>query len=532
MQPPASSRANTESSFGFILVVALASILGGTFAANADTFTLDPFSPTLPLIPAAGPGDLLFDVGGPPLPGAPPPPLIGTPLPALGLIPGDVVDAISDGMDPVAGMHADYFSVTRGSVGVPGTGVDMESTILDTPPGATPGHAGDVFLSGGGLPLGANLLAPSGFGWTMGTATGDEFNTGLFAPTFPPAAGDEVNAYDLALMPPGTAVLFSLAPGSPSLGLLFAGPADILGVGGVFGPVPVIVLPAGPGLGLPAGADIDALAVAFFIPPGPVPGAIEYSLTAATAPLVPAALGSGATILGLAPGPVPITAHAPPALGLLPTDDLDALDVDIPSIPSCWDGIDNDSDALIDTFDPDCTSPLDPLEGPDRDGDNISNALDADDDGDGVLTLGSAECTLLGWAGTTAAGCCTGPGLGACATDNCAWTANPAQTDIGGVGAAPSDGIGDACQCGDTNDSGTVTATDATVLRRAIAGLGPYFSVASGLGGGGPGLDKCNVGSTPSPGVAGCTASDATVISRALASLPPGIAQSCDAAQP
>ena len=119
--------------------------------------------------------------------------------------------------------------------------------------------------------------------------------------------------------------------------------------------------------------------------------------------------------------------------------------------------------------------------------------------------------------------CCTGNGAG----PTCG------QADSGGIGLASlSDGIGDACQCGDTNNSGIVTATDATVLNRAILGLSPYFSVASGLGGGGPGLRKCNVAATVTPGVAGCTATDATVVSRATVSLPPGIQQGCDAANP
>jgi hypothetical protein len=112
--------------------------------------------------------------------------------------------------------------------------------------------------------------------------------------------------------------------------------------------------------------------------------------------------------------------------------------------------------------------------------------------------------------------------------DNCKYEPNPTQSDVGGLGAAPPDGIGDACQCGDTNNSGTVTATDATVLKRALLGLSPYFSVAAM----GPGLAKCNVAATVTPGVAGCTSTDATVISRALLSLSPGINQGCDAAQP
>ena len=111
--------------------------------------------------------------------------------------------------------------------------------------------------------------------------------------------------------------------------------------------------------------------------------------------------------------------------------------------------------------------------------------------------------------------------------DNCPYEPNPAQADSGGINTAVPDGIGDACQCGDTNNDGKVTSTDSTVLKRAILGLSPYFSVAAL-----PGLNKCNVGTTVVPGVAGCTTSDATVISRAILSLSPGIAQTCDAAAP
>ena len=119
-----------------------------------------------------------------------------------------------------------------------------------------------------------------------------------------------------------------------------------------------------------------------------------------------------------------------------------------------------------------------------------------------------------------------GDGVGD-ACDNCRYEPNVAQTDSGGLNTAVPDGIGDACQCGDTNNDGKVTSTDVTVLKRAILGLSPYFSVAAM-----PGLNKCNVGTTVVPGVAGCTNSDATVISRALLSLSPGIAQDCDAATP
>ena len=154
----------------------------------------------------------------------------------------------------------------------------------------------------------------------------------------------------------------------------------------------------------------------------------------------------------------------------------------------CNDGIDNDGDGKIDfPADPDCTSPLDATEYADSDGDLVPDSL-----------------------------------------DNCPYEPNPTQTDSGGINTAVPDGIGDACQCGDTNNDGKVTSTDSTVLKRALLGLSPYFSIAAML----PGLNKCNVGTTVVPGVAGCTTSDATVISRALLGLTPGIAQNCDAAAP
>ena len=135
------------------------------------------------------------------------------------------------------------------------------------------------------------------------------------------------------------------------------------------------------------------------------------------------------------------------------------------------------------------------------------------DDGDGNGTVGDNPCT-----GGVTANC----------DDNCRYELNTNQSDVSG------DGIGDACQCGDTNNSGFVTASDSTVLFRALAGLSPYFSVASGLGGGGPGLAKCNVAATPTAGVAGCTSTDAIVIQKALSSPSwlPGIKQGCDAANP
>ena len=64
----------------------------GIALATSPSFTLAPGSPTLPLIPAM-PADVLAPAV-PPMPGPMPPPVIGIPAVALGLLPGDVVTGI------------------------------------------------------------------------------------------------------------------------------------------------------------------------------------------------------------------------------------------------------------------------------------------------------------------------------------------------------------------------------------------------------------------------------------------------------
>jgi hypothetical protein len=279
--------------------------------AWADSFTLLPAgSPSLGATPATT-SDILYDTPGPLLRS------VGIPFAALGLGPLDVVDAISDGLDPVnVPGHTHYFSVTPGSAGAPGSGVAAE-VAGDTPPGVSPGHASDIFLAGGGIPVGTNILAPAGLGWTLGTTTGDEANVGLVNPI------DNVNSYDLATIPPPTPlapIYFSLAAGSPSLGVF--SPADIFvstGAGAF-----AVFIPSG-ALVIPPIADIDALAL-LVIPGGGY--AIEYSLTTGTAGLIGT---SGAAILG-GSSPIfgPFVLHTPASIGLLVTDDLDALDVAVP----------------------------------------------------------------------------------------------------------------------------------------------------------------------------------------------------------
>ena len=99
-------------------------------------------------------------------------------------------------------------------------------------------------------------------------------------------------------------------------------------------------------------------------------------------------------------------------------------------------------------------------------------------------------------------------------TDNCPFVSNPDQQDSGGVDTTEPDGIGDACQCGDVNNSGIVDNTDAVLIKRYVLGLPP-----------GVDLDKCNINTGNT-----CDNTDAVLIQRAVLGLPPGIVQSCPAA--
>jgi len=105
--------------------------------------------------------------------------------------------------------------------------------------------------------------------------------------------------------------------------------------------------------------------------------------------------------------------------------------------------------------------------------------------------------------------------------DNCPFATNSDQADSGGVAGGGPDGIGNACQCGDTSDDGAVDAGDVTVLRRALASIAPLTK---------HGAAKCRVESS----TAACDIVDLAVLRRRLATpaLGPGITQSCAAANP
>ncbi len=309
-------------------VLRLAGILPLVGAATAvgDSFVVDAASPSVGGAP---------DVWNDPLPSPP-----GLSLAALGLVPGDRIDAMSDGNDPlnvlVHGHHDHLFSVARAAVGDTGTGVEAERLSDTAPPGGVNGHPADIFLHIHGSA--SNVLAPASTGLGWSAIGGDETNAGLVTTvTIPP--GDDVVAYELTTMSSGgtppSEVYFSLAPGSPTLATLGAGPADILAVGGAFGAGPVIFateasLLIGPGPGF--SADIDALSLE--VSPGvPAPTLVraQFSMTAASATGWTTSNGdivdSGALVILYDPSvPVSLVAHTPAELGLLANDELDALE--------------------------------------------------------------------------------------------------------------------------------------------------------------------------------------------------------------
>ncbi len=105
--------------------------------------------------------------------------------------------------------------------------------------------------------------------------------------------------------------------------------------------------------------------------------------------------------------------------------------------------------------------------------------------------------------------------------DNCPVTANPTQSDVGSALDDPPDGIGDACQCGDVDDSGVVDFADVDAYRDSLADpVGLALTPA--------GVAKCSVIDDAGP----CEILDVTVVQRALEAVPllPGIDQVCSAA--
>ncbi len=192
---------------------------------------------------------------------------------------------------------------------------------------------------------------------------------------------------------------------------------------------------------------------------------------------------------------------------------------------------DSDSDGLLNSVE--VTQGTDPLN-PDTDGDTLSDGdevnthltdpLDTDSDDDG-LTDG-AEVAL----GTDpndpdhdADGICDGGGTGggACTPgpDNCPFISNAGQTNSDPLSA------GDACQCGDVDDDGVVTAADLLSARENLVGATP-----SGPGPFVPG--RCNVIGPHDGGFNDCGVDDVFILDRVINAggfLPPAAGNACAA---
>jgi hypothetical protein len=110
------------------------------------------------------------------------------------------------------------------------------------------------------------------------------------------------------------------------------------------------------------------------------------------------------------------------------------------------------------------------------------------------------------------------------AADNCPAVSNVSQTDSAGIGSLAPDGRGNACQCGDVSGDGGAQVNDATLIRRAFAGIGPGLarSELCNTSGSGDRRDQDQDGLPDD-----CDLVDLVVLRRALVGLAPGIGTDC-----
>lgn len=363
---------------------------GATLGAPPDLTNVDRISAALGVGPtAAGPYHGPFA----PNPGAPDPapPSPGSAVGALGLQHGDNIDALSFGRD---GGRVLLFSVDPGSAGVAGSAVHVQATLspvagpVGTPPpsngGGDPGNeaAGDIFRSAQfasfGGPSNVTLLpAPMG----SNTLDIDELALGLQAPAhnynaLTDSVEDDIDALEATDAKEvdsdgdgipedaDSAVYFSLNVSSTTVitGAL-ATPDDIL-VSPPPGGAPMTFGVYADGvadIGLLAGDDLDAVCVWDTPPRGSINTGDEilFSLRSGSP-----SLGAGANPNMPGPGPFSaadvfrkplsaaggglITMYAThTALGLLTSDELDALD-----IGRCDCRFDSDNSGLGDVCEP------------------------------------------------------------------------------------------------------------------------------------------------------------------------------------
>lgn len=234
----------------------------------------------------------------------------------------DDLDGLSFGDDGRAeGAALVEFSVAPGAQGLPGSAVDVQIGCPPADPGISPEPESDVFSSGLD---GANKLLFDGNG-PVGACT-SAFPLGLLESI---AAREDLDALDgrdvAAVDPDGDGVpqrpvYFSLRAGSPSLAAVGVSPAGVLVTS--HGAAPAVYASAA-SLGLAPGDDLDALCLredgdgAF--------GAgdlLYFSLAPGSPSLATAGAGPGDL---LSPAVPPVVARSAATLGLVASDDVDAI---------------------------------------------------------------------------------------------------------------------------------------------------------------------------------------------------------------
>jgi hypothetical protein len=234
----------------------------------------------------------------------------------------DDLDALSFGDDARAeGAALVDFSVAPGAQGLPGSAVEVQNGCPPADPGISPEPEPDVFSS---RMDGANKLLFDGNGPVGACASA--FPLGLLESIAVREDLDALDGHDVAAVDadgdgvPQRPVYFSLRAGSPSLAALGVSPADVLVTS--HGAAPTVYASA-VALGLTPGDDLDALCLredgdgAF----GPS-GALYLSLAPGSPSLAAAGAGPGDL---LAPGAPPVVVRSAATLGLLASDDVDAI---------------------------------------------------------------------------------------------------------------------------------------------------------------------------------------------------------------
>jgi hypothetical protein len=495
-------------SLAALAVMALAALPS---RAAAQIFALDPGSGSLPGIPATA-ADFLTPTFPAPAVGPLPPPSVGLTSAQLGLIAGDVIDAITLADDaPLGPPTTIYFNVSRGSTGAFAGPFppDVFREVAAVPVGTQPEAASDIFSTNDptcGVGLGLNTQVLDGNGFLLGppacyTGKGTGLTELLALPG--PPLNDAMADFDWGSV--GRArlftVYFSLAPGSPSLTpganparALGGEPGDIFGTFvGPPGPFHFLAIPAsgsglvsgGPGCAPPVCDDVDALA-------GFASPIVSLSPGSPSLVAIPATPGD---LLNLFTGP-PLTIALPAAaLGLTPADDVKGLElVTNPCpIPPPPDVPDNDGVGGCDN----CPALFNPGQ-EDSDGDLIGDLCDpcTDTDGDGFGNPGFPNfCpTDLCPFNPGPNGDLDGDGVGDIC-DNCPTVANTDQNDspdFDGVGQAcdkcpndpdftnadgDGDGIGDVC---DICTGGVGTTKAQFKLNKLLSGPGTQQLQAQG----------------------------------------------------